>query len=79
MDGDGVRGTLSRVVKGEYRMPKGLSLEAQDLISRLLQKVLKGEPLVLWGISLPAFNNYACISFSSTSHYSTHCVCVCVL
>ena len=39
MAGEGVRGTLSRVVKGEYQMPQGVSLEAQDLISRLLQKV----------------------------------------
>lgn len=39
MDGEGVRGTLNRVVKGVYQMPRGLSLEAQDIISRLLQKV----------------------------------------
>ena len=34
-----MKGTLNRVVKGEYEMPKHISLEAQDLIFRLLQKV----------------------------------------
>lgn len=53
MDGEGVRGTLSRVVKGEYQMPQGVSLEAQDLIGRLLQKV-RGTPwpYPVWGIPL---------------------------
>ena len=50
MDGEGVRGTLSRVVKGEYQMPQGVSLEAQDLISRLLQKVRENPSL--WGFFL---------------------------
>jgi polo-like kinase 4 len=37
-EGEGVRTTLNRVVKGEYSMPKHISSEAQDLIFRLLQK-----------------------------------------
>lgn len=54
MEGEGVRGTLNRVVKGEYQMPRGLSLEAQDLISRLLQKVRENpQTLHCMGNSLP--------------------------
>ena len=37
-DTDGVRSTLNRVVHGEYSLPPDLSLEAADLIYRLLRK-----------------------------------------
>jgi polo-like kinase 4 len=37
-DTDGVRGTLNRVVTGDFHMPRHLSVEAQDLISSLLKK-----------------------------------------
>ena len=58
MDGEGVRGTLNRVVKGEYQMPQGVSLEAQDLISRLLQKV-RENPLALHCVEIPLHGIYS--------------------
>ena len=37
-DTDAVRSTLNRVIQAEYDLPSDLSLEAQDLIQKLLQK-----------------------------------------
>ena len=63
MDGEGVRGTLSRVVKGEYQMPQGVSLEAQDLIGRLLQKV-RGIPWLYAVRGIPLFCMHKLIDYS---------------
>lgn len=37
-DGGDLTSTLRLVKKGEYDMPRGLSMEAEDLIERILQK-----------------------------------------
>lgn len=37
-DTDAVKSTLTRVVMADYKMPVGISMEARDLISRLLKK-----------------------------------------
>ncbi|PVD34362.1 hypothetical protein C0Q70_05633 [Pomacea canaliculata] len=37
-DTDTIRGTLDRVIQAEYHLPSDLSLEASDLIQRLLRK-----------------------------------------
>lgn len=37
-DTEGVKTTLNKVVLGEYKMPKGLSAEAVDMIQKLLRK-----------------------------------------
>lgn len=47
-DTDGVRMTLTRVVKGSYQLPNHISAQAKDLIQRLLRK-LPSERLPLTG------------------------------